>query len=648
MYSLLNLKRSFLSALVLTGALAAGPRSNAVGTLARSGSEYSFLPSLPGDQLLAQLSFNSNGGYLVVQDNSIDGNGIGIRFRHYSPDFSALPATYAANSFISGDQMNPVVAALPAGGGAFAWESSSSQGHRVFVRFLGADDRFLGREVMASASAAGNQAFPSIAALTDGTVVVAWSEDNREPLTGNSDSDGYRMQGIFAQRFTSAGVRLGDVFQVNQVTTADQRLPIVTALPNGNFVVGYISDEVRYTESIDFYARIYSAQGEPIGSEFRLNSSDKMCANPALVALPNGFRAAWSGRTHALNADAGVVEGTSLSTNGWDAITRIFDLNGKGIGDELVVNNTTTGDQYSPKLATAGDKQLIVWTSFGQDGADEGIYGRLVDSANNFIGDEFLVNTRTISKQRYAAVAPMGSGGFAVVWSTFMGGAASYDLSGQNYTFETVPDLAAPSAPFASSLSQNSVCLTWNQQFAQQVDRYLVYVDDETTAEETADAMLTVTRLSWQPSSTHTFRLAYRTVDGKISAPSDPVSVKTWGADSNNDGLPDDWQSENWGKHWPAANDDTDNDGATNLEEFLAGTDPTDPASVLRLKIESREQGIYVEWNTQAGSFYQLQVTSDFKTWRNVSTPRFAPSTSDSLPAIDAGQVQYYRVIRMR
>ncbi|HEV8544153.1 MAG TPA: hypothetical protein VGR78_17320, partial [Verrucomicrobiae bacterium] len=78
MYLLLKLKKNILSALLLSGSVAVGLGA---GALSRSGSEYRFLPSLPGDQVLAQMSFNSQGGYLVVQDNSIDGNGLGIRAR---------------------------------------------------------------------------------------------------------------------------------------------------------------------------------------------------------------------------------------------------------------------------------------------------------------------------------------------------------------------------------------------------------------------------------------------------------------------------------------------------------------------------------------------------------------------------------------
>ncbi|MFQ6128078.1 MAG: hypothetical protein ACE5QW_04165 [Thermoplasmata archaeon] len=47
--------------------------------------------------------------------------------------------------------------------------------------------------------------------------------------------------------------------------------------------------------------------------------------------------------------------------------------------------------------------------------------------------------------------------------------------------------------------------------------------------------------------------------------------------DTDQDGLPDWWELEYFGNLNYGADDDPDNDDFTNLEEFEAGTDPTDP-----------------------------------------------------------------------
>jgi hypothetical protein len=46
--------------------------------------------------------------------------------------------------------------------------------------------------------------------------------------------------------------------------------------------------------------------------------------------------------------------------------------------------------------------------------------------------------------------------------------------------------------------------------------------------------------------------------------------------DSDDDGLPDDWEEENFGDLNQGGNDDSDGDGLTNNQEYWLGTDPTD------------------------------------------------------------------------
>ena len=117
------------------------------------------------------------------------------------------------------------------------------------------------------------------------------------------------------------------------------------------------------------------------------------------------------------------------------------------------------------------------------------------------------------------------------------------------------------------------------------------------------------------------------------------------------DGLPDDWQRLNFGtktSDWDAPNVDSDGDGASNWQEFLAGTDPRDPESVLKTRITNSPQGRRLSWNTVAGGVYQLQVTTDFQNWSSLGSPRFAVGTTDSVLLTGPQGVSYYRVVRVQ
>jgi hypothetical protein len=106
----------------------------------------------------------------------------------------------------------------------------------------------------------------------------------------------------------------------------------------------------------------------------------------------------------------------------------------------------------------------------------------------------------------------------------------------------------------------------------------------------------------------------------------------------------------NWGLNlasWPDAGDDSDGDGASNEDEFLAGTDPKDPNSVLRNDLVSTPQGMFLMWNTEPGKIYQVEQSADFKTWSPLGGRRFAAGDVDSVH-LGQGGSGLFRVVLLR
>jgi uncharacterized repeat protein (TIGR01451 family) len=93
--------------------------------------------------------------------------------------------------------------------------------------------------------------------------------------------------------------------------------------------------------------------------------------------------------------------------------------------------------------------------------------------------------------------------------------------------------------------------------------------------------------------------------------------------DGNGDGLPDAWQINWFGSvNAPGRgpNDDPDGDGASNLKEYLAGTDPTNSSSFLRITAVEKIGGdIRISFTSVIGKGYRLEQCNVIgEAWTNI------------------------------
>jgi hypothetical protein len=596
---------------------------------------------LRGDQVHPRVALNSTGGYLVWQDNATDSDGSGIGALPMEAGLSPGLEPFRVNIEGEGDQENPAVALLDGGGAVFVWQSSDA----IRGRVLGSDGLFTTAEdIVISAYPGTPKINPVVVALNGGGALVVWSSFGQDDADNFEASGGYRhLQGVFGQRLDARGARIGSEFQLNIEVRFNQRNPALARLSSGQVVAAWVSERgaiglldgqvTDRIEAVEIKGRLLDAAGEPAGGEFLLSESGVFAASPSLSASGNGFVAAW-------------CEGDmSLREIGYQIMTRTFAASGAALIDPVVVNTHWYGDQVAPAVARIGEGQLIVWSSFGQDGSRDGVFGQFMAGGQK-VGSEFRVNTTTVNRQIHPQVVARGDHGYFAVWSSYVGSPGDFELFGQRYG-TSMPQ--APT-PVVSALSANRLGLAWPPIGGYDHVEYLVYMDGQSEPDVTPDFYWN-SPATLQPSRSYSFRLAYRLPGGAISPLSGSVTGTTWGTDENFDGLPDDWQQSQWGADkaaWPPPTEDSDGDGMTNRDEFLAGTDPRNSGESLRTGVMQSPHGPILTWNTTPGQVYQVQESGNLKEWKSLAGARFARSSMDQVAIEHSSESRYYRVIRLR
>ncbi len=332
------------------------------------GDDFQVNTSTGGYQFLPDVAVDGAGRFVVVwaSQSSLGGDSsfYSIQGQRFAADGTALGGEFQVNTYSTDFQSFPAVAAAADGGFVVVWHSVGSGGDDFFGRSIqgqryAADGTALGGELQVNAHVAGDQVVPDVDLAAGGEFVVTWFNVSSSP---GDDTSG---RSVAARRFAADGAPAGGDFQVNTTTTSNQYAPRVSVAAGGDFVVVWSSDGSAGSDA-DGYSvqgQRFAAGGEPLGSEFQVNTyTPYYQLAPAVAGGGSELVVAWASG----DADAGGPDGDRRAV-----ALQAYRADGAAMGGERVVNSYTTGLQTQAAVAADGRGGFVVaWRSDGSAGDD--------------------------------------------------------------------------------------------------------------------------------------------------------------------------------------------------------------------------------------------------------------------------------------
>ncbi|WP_068303766.1 calcium-binding protein [Kordiimonas lacus] len=255
----------------------------------RLGEEFVVHDDLQGQQVQPVLVALDDGGFMVLwADDLADGSGRGIAGRTFDENGGATSEIFLVNQHTDNSQAVPAATKLEDGSIAVVWQSLDPAVNRdewgIALRLIDQQGNPVTGESRVNDITETLQVVPTVAPLADGGFVVVW-ESRVADGVGNF---GYADHDVKARVFDASGDAVSDEIAVAQNTENSQARTSVVGLEDGGFVVVWRSfDQEVDGDGAAIAARQFSASGDPVDGEFRVNvagESDQRYPNSAILA----------------------------------------------------------------------------------------------------------------------------------------------------------------------------------------------------------------------------------------------------------------------------------------------------------------------------------------------------------------------------
>ncbi len=203
----------------------------------RQGRSFAVNTLTAGRQRFPAVAAGSGQRYMVVWESSqsaVQQEDYTIFGQLLDLDGSRIGEPTVVNSFARGRQRYPDLAAVPSGF-VVVWtsEEQDGSGRGVYGQLLDPFGARVGEEFRVNSFTSGDQWVPKVAAFPDGRFVIVW-------ISAGQDGSGF---GVFGQSFSADGVKRGSEFQVNDYAGSDQVVRSIIVLGEDRLMVAWDSKD---------------------------------------------------------------------------------------------------------------------------------------------------------------------------------------------------------------------------------------------------------------------------------------------------------------------------------------------------------------------------------------------------------------------
>lgn len=274
------------------------------------GTEFLVNVAAPGAQFTASVATLANGNFVVTWVTNVsDDDSDGIKARLFDRSGDPISGEFRVNSSTAGSHFTANVAALSDGGFVISWDDWN--GFDVKAQRFDSAGGWVGSEFRLNTNTAAFQEFGDIVGLAGGGFVATWR-------TTDTSADG-SGEAVKAQVFDGSGAKVGAEFLVNSHKVGSQYSPTIAALSGGGFIIAwYTSDSAQDGSAGAIKAQVFSASGSRVGAEFLVNSQTaNIQQEPVVTARPDGgFVIAWVNQDPAQDGSGSAIKAQAFDAAG--------------------------------------------------------------------------------------------------------------------------------------------------------------------------------------------------------------------------------------------------------------------------------------------------------------------------------------------